>query len=198
MFYKFQNIFFVLPHYLLKSFKFNIQQNQFIDLTIGSPNIFVNLYNFIPKLAIKALLLRNYDGMEYVSVTIIDSSIRGHSNHLVFYSFIDYVIQYDINVNSILERIIITRSFTAHQLANTIICKLPKMIKKYRSNIVIITDLFATDEQLPLSERKWLTGHMVKSIHNVSESIIAAVFSPIVIGGFRKVIDNKQKKKNQK
>ena len=87
MFYKFQNIFFVLSHYLLKSFKFNIQQNQFIDLTIGSPNIFVNLYDFIPKLVIKALLPRNYDGMEYLSVTIIDSSIRGHSNHLVFYSF---------------------------------------------------------------------------------------------------------------
>jgi hypothetical protein len=195
MFYKFQNIFFVLFHYLLKSFKFNIQQNQFIDLTIGSLNIFVNLYNFIPKPTIKALLPRNNDGMEYPSVTIIDSSsIRGHSNHLAFYSFIDYAIQYGINVNSVLERIIITRSFTAHQLANTILCKLPKMIQKYRSNIVIITDLFVTDEQLHLSKRKGLLGHMLKSIHTISESIIVAVFSPVVIGGFRKVIENKLKK----
>ena len=194
MFYKFQNTFFVLSHYLLKSFKFNIQQNQFIDLTIGSPTIFVNLYNLIPKLTIKALLPRNYGGMESPTVTIIDGGIRGHSNHLDFYSFIDYAIQYGINVNSALERIIITRSFTAHQLANTVICKLPKMIQKYRSNIVIITDLFATDEQLHLSERKWLVSHMVKSIHNISESIIAAIFSPVVIDDFRKVIDNKLKK----
>ena len=36
MFYKFEKILFVLfHHYLLKSFKFNIEQNQFIDLTIG-------------------------------------------------------------------------------------------------------------------------------------------------------------------
>jgi hypothetical protein len=35
---------------------------------------------------------------------------------------------------------------------------------------------------------------MVKSIHNISESIIVAVFSPVVIDDFRKVIDNKLKK----
>ncbi len=36
MFYKFEKTLFVLfHHYLLKSFKFNIEQNQFIDLTIG-------------------------------------------------------------------------------------------------------------------------------------------------------------------
>jgi len=195
MFYKFENTFFISAHdYLLKLFKFDLQQNQLVDLTIGSPTFFVNFYNLIPKLTIKALLPRNYGGLESPTVTIIDGVIRGHSNHLDFYSFIDYAIKYGINANSALERIIITRSFTAHQLANTIICKLPKMIQKYRSNIVIITDLFATDKQLHLSERKWLLGHMVKSIHNISESIIAAIFSPVVIDDFRKVIDNKLKK----
>ncbi|MGZ5470937.1 MAG: hypothetical protein ACXWE0_04630 [Nitrososphaeraceae archaeon] len=64
-----------------------------------------------------------------------------------------------MNVNQVLE-IIVTKSFTAHQLADTIICKLPKMIQKYRSNIVIIMDLFAIDEQLHLSEKQWLLGHM--------------------------------------
>ena len=67
------------------------------------------------------------------------------------------------------------------------------MIQKYRSNIVIITNLFATDEQLHLSERRWLLGHIIKSIHDISESIIAAVFSPVVIDDFRKVIHNNLK-----
>jgi len=40
------------------------------------------------------------------------------------------------------------------------------MIQKYRSNIVIIMDLFATDEQLHLSEKQWLPGHM-KSIQKL-------------------------------
>ena len=35
---------------------------------------------------------------------------------------------------------------------------------------------------------------MVKSIHNISESIIVAIFSPVVIDDFRKVIENKLKK----
>jgi hypothetical protein len=188
MFYKFKNTFFVSAYdYLLKSFKFDLQQNQLVDLTIGSPTIFINLYNLIPKLTIKSLLPRNYGGMESPTVTIIDGASRGHSNHLD-------AIHCGMNVNSVLERIIVTRSFTAHQLADILICKLPKMIQKYRSNIVIITDLFATDKQLHLSERKWLLGHMVKSIHNISESIIAAIFSPVVIDDFRKVIDNKLKK----
>ena len=97
MFYKFQNTFFVLSHYLLKSFKFNIQQNQFIDLTIGSPTIFVNLYNLIPKLTIKALLLRNYDGMESPTVTIIDeiSLLDKNMNENFFSIFIVYSYYYD-------------------------------------------------------------------------------------------------------
>jgi hypothetical protein len=36
-------------------------------------------------------------------------------------------------------------------------------------------------------------GHIIKSIHDISESIIAAVFSPVVIEDFRKVIDNNPK-----
>lgn len=197
MFYKFENPYFVSANdYLLKSFKFDIRKNQLIDLTIGSPTLFVNFYNLIPKLAIKALLPKNYGGLESPTLTIIDGSIRGQLTHLDFYNFIDYAIRYGMDVNSVLERIMITRSFTAHQLADTIICKLSKLIQKYKSNIVIITDLFATDEQLPLSERKWLLTHMIKSINSISGSIIAAVFSHVVIDGFRKVIgSNIQKSK---
>jgi hypothetical protein len=64
------------------------------------------------------------------------------------------------------------------------------MTQKYKSNVVIITDLFATDEQLHLSERKWLLNHMVESINSISELIIAAVFSPVIIDGFQKVISS--------
>jgi hypothetical protein len=125
---------------------------------------------------------------------IIDGNIRGESTHLDFYNFVDYAIQYGMNVNSALERIIVTRSFTAHQLANTVICNLTKMIQNYKSNIVIITDLFATDEQLHISERKWLLQHMVKSINCISESIFTVIFSPVMINGFQKVIGNKIRK----
>jgi hypothetical protein len=196
MFYTLEHPIFVSAHdYLLKSLRIDIQNNQLIDLTVGSPTIFLNLYDLIPKLAIKALLPRKYGGIESPSVTIIDGNIRGRSSHLDFYSFIDHAIQYGINVESVLERIIVTRSFTAHQLADTIICKLPNMIQKYKSNLVLITDLFVTDETLHNSERKWLLNHIVNSIKRISESIIA-IFSPVTIEGIQKVINvNTQKSK---
>jgi hypothetical protein len=196
MFSKLEHPVFVSAHdYLLKSLRIDIQNNQLIDLTVGSPTIFLNLYDLIPKLAIKALLPRKYGGIESPSVTIIDGNIRGRSSHLDFYSFIDHAIQYGINVESVLERIIVTRSFTAHQLADTIICKLPNMIQKYKSNLVLITDLFVTDETLHNSERKWLLNHIVNSIKRISESIIA-IFSPVTIEGIQKVINvNTQKSK---
>ena len=201
MFYKVENPFFVSAHeYLLKSFQIDIQKNQLVDLTISSPTLFLDLYNLIAKLAVKALLPRNHGGIESPSITIIDGSIRDKSTHLDFYSFVDYAVHYGMNVNSVLERIIVIRSFTAHQLADTIICNLTKMIQKYKSNLVIITDLFATDEQLHLSERKWLFNNMVKSLNSISESIIVAVFSPVVIDGFQKVIsiNTKNQKNNNK
>ncbi|MGE0243752.1 MAG: hypothetical protein AB7P56_07470 [Nitrososphaeraceae archaeon] len=187
MFYKIEHPFFVSAHdYLLKSFQIDIQKNNLVDLTIGTPTLFLNFYNLIPKLAVKALLPRKHSGLDSPTVTIIDGNIRGQSTHLDFYNFVDYAIQYGMNVNSALERILVARSFTAHQLANTIICNLTKMILKYKSNIVIITDLFATDEQLHISERKWLLQHMVKSINSISESIIMVIFSPVMIDGFQK------------
>lgn len=196
MFTNLESPLFVSAHdYLLTSFKIDIQKNQLINLTIGSPTLFLNLYDLIPKLVIKALLPRNYGGLNSPSVTIIDGNKRGQSTHLDFYSFVDYAIQYGINVDSVLERIIVTRSFTAHQLADTIICKLPNMIQKYKSNLVIITDLFATDEQLHLSERKWLLNHMINTINSISKSIIA-IFSPVMIDGIQKVVNiNTQKSK---
>jgi hypothetical protein len=195
MFYKIENPFFVSAHdYLLKSFQIDIQKNHLVDLTIGTPTLFLNLYNIIPKLAVKALLPRKHRGLDSPTVMIIDGNIRGQSTHLDFYSFVDYAIQYGMNVNSALERIIVARSFTAHQLANTIICNLTKMIQKHKSNIVIITDLFATDEQLHISERKWLLQHMVKSINCISESIITVIFSPVMMDEFQKVIGNKIRK----
>lgn len=190
MFYKVKNLLFGSANdYLLKSFKFDLQKNQLVNLTTGSSALFVNFYNLIPKLAVKALLPRNHGGIKSPTVIIIDGNIRGQLTHLDFYSFVDYAIQYGMNINSVLEKIIVTRSFTAYQLADTIIYNLTNMIQKYKSNLVIITDLFATDEQLHLSERKWLLNHMVKSINSISESIIA-VFSPVIIDGFKKIIDS--------
>jgi hypothetical protein len=78
-----------------------------------------------------------------------------------------------------LERIIVKRVFTIHQLAHFLIIDLEKDItKKYKSKLVIITgDFFLSDSQISKQDKDWLYPQMIKAIKKVKDSIIL-VFSP--------------------
>ena len=194
--YEFGNIVFITAQeYLSRSIKLKIQENKTINIIAGSPTLFVNFSKVIPELCIRALLPRNYGGIESQTVIIIDGNTNNYnlSNKIDFDNCVEQARRYGIDINSVLERIIITRSFTIYQLANTITYDLFKLIKKYKSNLVIITiDLFTNNEEhFNRSEKQWFLHHIIKNIHNISDSIIA-VFSPIKINGFKKVINYKK------
>ncbi|HSF49894.1 MAG TPA: hypothetical protein VLA74_03960 [Nitrososphaeraceae archaeon] len=58
---------------------------------------------------------------------------------------------------------------------------LAKDIKKYKSKLVIITgDFFLNDSYIEKEEKDWLYHQMIKSIKNVTDSIIF-IFSPITL-----------------
>lgn len=193
--YEFGNTVFITAHeYLLKSIKLKLQKNKTFDLMVGSPILFVNFSELIPELCIRTLLPRNYGGIESPTVMIIDGNTNNYNllNKIDFHNCVEQALKYGMDINSVLERIIITRSFTIYQLANIIIYDLSKLIKKYKSNLVIITiDLFTINEkQFSISEKQRLLHHIIKKIHNISDSIIV-VFSSIEIEGFRKMINHK-------
>jgi hypothetical protein len=77
-----------------------------------------------------------------------------------------------------LERIIVKRVFTIHQLAHFLIMDLEKDLKKYKSKLVIITgDFFLSDSQITKQDKDWLYLQMIQAIKKVKDSIIL-VFSP--------------------
>ena len=78
-----------------------------------------------------------------------------------------------------LQRIIIQRMFTIHQLAHFLIIDLEKNLEKYKSKLLIITgDFFLSDSQNTKQDKDWLYPQMIQAIKNAKDSIIL-VFSPI-------------------
>jgi hypothetical protein len=77
-----------------------------------------------------------------------------------------------------LQRVIVKRIFTIHQLAHFLIMDLEKDINKYKSKLLIITgDFFLSDPQITKEDKDWLYPQMIKAIKKVKDSIIL-VFSP--------------------
>ena len=85
----------------------------------------------------------------------------------------------------ILERIIVKRIFTIHQLAHFLIIDLEKdTTKKYKSKLIVITgDFFLSDPQITKEDKDWLYPQMIQAIKQVKDSIIL-VFSPIKLSEF--------------
>jgi hypothetical protein len=77
-----------------------------------------------------------------------------------------------------LERIIVKRIFTIHQLAHFLIIDLEKdIIKKYKSKLVIITgDFFLSDSQITKQDKDWLYPQMIKAIKKAAADSIILVF----------------------
>jgi hypothetical protein len=90
-------------------------------------------------------------------------------NSTDFYQHVNFARQYyrrDV-IDRVLNSIIISRVFTIYQLANTFINELPKVIQKYETKMIVISDLldmFLHDPQIELNEAKYLINEIVDSI----------------------------------
>jgi hypothetical protein len=68
-------------------------------------------------------------------VTSVDAG-----NSLDFYQFVDFIRQYGLDIKETLQRIVVSRSFTVHQLTNLIINELPNIIRQLDTCLVIVPD----------------------------------------------------------
>ena len=83
-----------------------------------------------------------------------------------------------------LQRIIVQRVFTIHQLAHFLIIDLEKDLEKYKSKLLIITgDFFLSDSQITKEDKDWLYPQMIQAIKKVVPDSIILVFSPIKLTG---------------
>jgi hypothetical protein len=151
------------------------KRKQTIELTIGDIACFVKPHSdFVCDTIVRGILPQRHNGLESPTVFVLVTD-----NKFDFYNITEIADKKYHILDRALERIIIKRVFTIHQLAHFLIIDLEKDItKKYKSKIVIITgDFFLSDSQISKEDKDWLYPQMIKAIKNIRDSIIL-VFSP--------------------
>jgi hypothetical protein len=150
-----------------------------IELTIGGDiACFVKPHSdFVCDTIVRGIVPKRHNGLDSPTVFVLITD-----NKFDFYNITETADKKYRILDRALERIIVKRVFTIHQLAHFLIIDLEKEIaKKYKSKLVIITgDFFLSDPQISKEDKDWLYPQMIKAIKKVKDSIIL-VFSPTTL-----------------
>jgi hypothetical protein len=128
---------------------------------------------------VRGILSKRHNGLESPTVYVWITD-----NKFDFYNITEIADKKYRILDRALERIIVKRVFTIHQLAHFLIIDLEKDItKKYKSKLLVITgDFFLSDSQISKEDKDWLYPQMIKIVKKVKDSIIL-VFSPLKLAG---------------
>ena len=145
-----------------------------IELNLGDIACFVKPHSdFVCDTIVRGILPKRHNGLESPTVYVLVTD-----NKFDFYNITEIADKKYRILDRALERIIVKRIFTIHQLAHFLIIDLEKDLEKYKSKLVIITgDFFLTDTQIKKEDKDWLYPQMIKAIKKVANSIIL-VFCP--------------------
>jgi hypothetical protein len=147
-----------------------------IELTIGGDiACFVKPHSdFVCDTIVRGILPKRHNGLESPTVFVLVTD-----NKFDFYNITEIADKKYHILDRALERIIVKRVFTIHQLAHFLIIDLEKEIaKKYKSKLLVITgDFFLSDPQITKEDKDWLYPQMIQAIKKVKDSIIL-VLSP--------------------
>ena len=149
-------------------------RKKIIELTIGDIACFVKPNSdFVCDTIVRGILPKRHNGLESPTVYVLVTD-----NKFDFYNITEIAdTKYKI-LDRALQRIIVQRMFTIHQLAHFLIIDLEKNLEKYKSKLVVITgDFFLSDQQITKQDKDWLYPQMIQAIKKVKDSIIL-VFSP--------------------
>ena len=149
-------------------------RSQTIELTIGDIACFVKPHSdFVCDTIVRGIVPKRHNGLESPTVYVLVTD-----NKFDFYNITDIADKKYRILDRALERIIVKRVFTIHQLAHFLIKELEKDITKYKSKLLVITgDFFLSDSQITKQDKDWLYPQMIQAIKKVKDSIIL-VFSP--------------------
>jgi hypothetical protein len=152
----------------------SLARRQIIEVTIGDIACFVKPNSdFVCDTIIRGILPKRHNGLESPTVYVLVTD-----NKFDFYNITEIADKKYRILDRALERIIIKRIFTIHQLAHFLIIDLEKDLKKYKSKLIVITgNFFLSDPQITKQDKDWLYPQMIQAIKKVKDSIIL-VFSP--------------------
>jgi len=157
-----------------KKNKTNKIKKRTIELTIGDIACFVKPHtDFICDTIVRGILPKRHNGLESPTVYVLVTD-----NKFDFYNITEITDKKYKILDKALQRIIVQRMFTIHQLAHFLIIDLEKNLQKYKSKLLIITgDFFLSDSQNTKQDKDWLYPQMIQAIKKIKDSIII-VFSP--------------------
>jgi hypothetical protein len=152
----------------------NIKKRKTIELTIGDIACFVKPHSdFVCDTIVRGIVPKRHNGLESPTVFVLITD-----NKFDFYNITEIADKKYKILDRALQRIIVQRMFTIHQLAHFLIKELEKNLKKYKSKLLVITgDFFLSDPQITKEDKDWLYPQMIEAIKKVKDSIIL-VFSP--------------------
>ncbi|MGZ5550461.1 MAG: hypothetical protein ACXW07_06805 [Nitrososphaeraceae archaeon] len=132
-------------------------RSQTIELTIGDITCFVKPHsNFICDTIVRGILPKRRNGLESPTVYVLVTD-----NKFDFYNITEIADKKYRVLDRALERIIVKRVFTIHQLAQFLIIDL----EKYKSKLLVITgDFYLSDPQIDKEEKDWLYPQMIQAI----------------------------------
>ena len=129
----------------------------------------IHTQKLIERLCVRTQMSSRYGGLNS-KVLLVDGA-----NNSDLYLCVDFAQQYGLNVNKILDGIVSSRTFTAYQLANTIINNLPHAVKQYDVKVVVITNLlnyFTNDPYLDAHEMKMILKEIVKTLNRIENCLV--------------------------
>jgi hypothetical protein len=156
----------------------NKRKKRTIELNLGDIACFVKPHSdFVCDTIVRGIVPKRHNGLESPTVFVLIAD-----NKFDFYNITETADKKYRILDRALERIIVKRVFTIHQLAHFLIIDLEKEIaKKYKSKLLVITgDFFLSDPQISKEDKDWLYPQMIKAIKKVKDSIIL-VFSPTTL-----------------
>jgi hypothetical protein len=164
--------------YDLMQFKFDIPKIDSFLLPLATAGVLcvvsykANL--LLTRLCVKALLPAKYGGLDSPYTIVVDAA----GNKSDIYQTVNFARQYGMDFRKVLNRIIVTRTFTIHQLKSIILSgELTKVIQKYQAGIVVIPgllDLF-DDPNIKQKEAKRVIGRIMKSLDDTSSKLLVVI-----------------------
>jgi hypothetical protein len=159
----------------------NKRKKRTIELNLGDIACFVKPHSdFVCDTIVRGIVPKRHNGLESPTVFVLIAD-----NKFDFYNITEIADKKYHILDRALERIIVKRVFTIHQLAHFLIIDLEKEIaRKYKSKLMVITgDFFLSDSQILKEDKDWLYPQMIKAIKKVKDSIIL-VLSPTRLSNF--------------
>jgi hypothetical protein len=150
-----------------------------IELNLGDIACFVKpRSDFVCDTIVRGILPKRHNGLDSPTVFVLVTD-----NKFDFYNITEIADKKYRILDRALERIIVKRIFTIHQLAHFLIIDLEKEIaKKYKSKLVVITgDFFLTDPQIKKEDKDWLYPQMLQAMKKIAADTITLVFSPTTL-----------------